>query len=190
MLAAHESSLRRNPILQVGTVVWLASELMFFSALFGSYFTLRAVATGPWPPTGVDLDPVPAGAFTVLLVLSSATMQLAVRSVAGGRRVHFRFWLIATAILAMIFLGNQAREWVTATFAPSSHSYGSAFYLMTGFHAIHVGAGVLAMGVLLGRSLDPRFGRPDTASVEVVSYYWHLVDVVWLAMFATIYLLS
>jgi cytochrome c oxidase subunit 3 len=174
-------------MLQVGTVVWLASELMFFSALFGTYFTLRGTATGSWPPPGVDLEPLVATGFTALLVLSSGTMQLAVRAISTGQRVQFRLWLVATAILAMVFLGNQGREWVSADFSPGSHAYGSAFFIMTGFHAIHVGAGVLAMGVLLGRSLDPRFGRPDTASVEVVSYYWHLVDVVWLAMFATLF---
>jgi cytochrome c oxidase subunit 3 len=186
---SNHASLRRTPVLQVGTIIWLASEVMFFSALFGTYFTLRSVNLGSWPPPDADLETALAAAFTAVLVVSSATLHQAVRNVAAGRKRTFRLWLYATAVLAVLFLGNQAREWVAADFTPSSHAYGSAFFVLTGFHALHVAGGLIAFAVLLARSLDSRFTAADTPAVEVVSYYWHLVDVVWVAMFATLFLI-
>jgi cytochrome c oxidase subunit 3 len=180
----------RTPVLTVGTVVWLASELMFFSGLFAAYFTLRATAGGDWPPPDVELNAVTSGLFTLALVLSSGTMQMAVRAVAAGRLPAFRGWLIATVALAAAFLGNQAHEWATLPFSVSSHAYGSAFYVMTGFHGLHVFGGVLAMFLLLGRAGSGRFGAADTPAVEMVSYYWHFVDVVWIGLWATLFLLK
>jgi len=174
----------------VGTVVWLASELMFFSGLFGAYFALRAATPGDWPPPDVELDRVVSGVFTALLVVSSGTVQLGVRALAAGRRAAFRRWLVVTVVLATAFLANQAHEWATLDFSVSSHAYGSAFYVMTGFHGIHVAGGVLAMLVLVARAASPRFGPDETPAVETVSYYWHFVDVVWVALWATLFLLG
>ena len=179
-----------SSVLTVGTVVWLASELMFFSGLFAAYFTLRALSAEEWPPHGVELEPLVAGLFTLALVASSGTMQLAVRAIARGDRRPFRRWVVLTIVLAAVFLANQGREYVEATFTMGSHSYGSAFYLTTGFHGLHVLGGMLAMVVLVGRAANPRFGAEETPAVEVVSYYWHFVDVVWVGLFATIYVLQ
>ena len=170
-------------------MVWLASELMFFSGLFAAYFTLRAAATGPWPPSGVDLNVPVSGLFTLVLVLSSGTMQLAARAIERGRVVVFRRWVLATFVLGGAFIANQAREWATLSFHVDSHAYGSAFYLMTGFHGLHVIGGLVAMLVLLLRASNPRFDAGETPSVEVVSYYWHFVDVVWIGLWATLFLL-
>ncbi len=174
-------------MLGVGTMVWLASELMFFSGLFAAWFTLKA-ASSEWPPEDVELA-VPRGAiFTVLLLASSATMQLAVRAIERGDRPGARKWIVVTVLLAVVFLGNQASEWLSLEFSPSTHAYGSIFYLLTGFHGIHVFGGVLAMGGLLARMAG---SAPDPAvepAVQVVGYYWHFVDVVWIAVFATIFL--
>ena len=180
----------RTPILTVGTVVWLASELMFFSGLFAAYFTLRATAEGDWPPEGVDLEVLVGGLFTLGLVLSSGTMQMAVRAISAGRLPAFRGWLIVTLLLGAAFLGNQAHEWLNLEFSVSSHSYGSAFYVMTGFHGLHVFGGMLAMLLLIGRAGSRRFGAADVPAVEMVSYYWHFVDVVWIGMWATLFLLK
>ena len=177
-------------MLTVGTVVWLASELMFFSGLFAAYFTLRATAEGDWPPEDVHLEVLIGGLFTLGLVLSSGTMQLAVRAIAAGRLPAFRGWLIATLVLGAAFLGNQAHEWSSLEFSVSSHSYGSAFYVMTGFHGLHVLGGMLAMILLIGRAGSRRFGAADLPAVEMVSYYWHFVDVVWIGMWATLFLLK
>ena len=186
MASSHD----RTPVLTVGTVVWLASELMFFSGLFAAYFTLRATNPGEWPPPDVELEVVTSGLFTLGLVLSSGTMQLAVRAIAGGRLPAFRAWLLVTLALAAAFVGNQIHEWSGLHFRVDSHAFGSAFYVMTGFHGMHVVGGMLAMVVLLGRAGSRRFGAADLPGVEVVSYYWHFVDVVWIAMWATLFLLK
>jgi cytochrome c oxidase subunit 3 len=178
------------PVLTVGTVVWLASELMFFSGLFAAYFTLRATAAGDWPPADVELEVLTSGLFTLALVLSSGTMQLAVRAIARDRLPAFRGWLAATLALAAAFIANQAHEWSSLDFHIDSHSYGSAFYVMTGFHGIHVIGGMLAMVLLLGRAGSRRFGPADLPAVEMVSYYWHFVDVVWIGLWATLFLLK
>ena len=180
----------RTPVLTVGTVVWLASELMFFSGLFAAYFTLRATAEGDWPPSDVELEVVTSGLFTLGLVLSSGTMQLGVRAIARGRLPAFRGWLVATLVLAAAFIANQAHEWSSLEFHADTHSYGSAFYVMTGFHGIHVIGGMLAMVLLLGRAGSRRFGAADLPAVEMVSYYWHFVDVVWIGLWATLFLLK
>lgn len=179
----------RVPVLTVGTVVWLASELMFFSGLFAAYFTLRTTASGQWPPAGVELGTLSSAVFTALLVSSSASMQVAVRAVARSRLPAFRAWLGVTLVLAGLFVANQAREWASLDFSVSSHPYGSAFYVMTGFHGLHVVGGMLAMVMLLVRAGSGRFGAADTPAVEVVSYYWHFVDVVWVAMWTTLFLI-
>ena len=180
----------RTPVLTVGTVVWLASELMFFSGLFAAYFTLRATADGDWPPSDVELEVLTSGLFTLALVLSSGTMQLAVRAIARSRLPAFRGWLAATLVLAAAFIANQAHEWSSLEFHADTHSYGSAFYVMTGFHGIHVIAGMLAMVLLLGRAGSRRFGAGELPAVEMVSYYWHFVDVVWIGLWATLFLLK
>jgi cytochrome c oxidase subunit 3 len=180
----------RTPLLTVGTVVWLASELMFFSGLFAAYFTLRAASKADWPPPDVELNVAVSGAFTLALVASSGTMQLAVRAIAAGRLAAFRTWIVATLALAAAFVANQAHEWSTLGFSISSHAYGSAFYVMTGFHGMHVIGGMLAMVLLLGRAGNRRFGAAELPAVEMVSYYWHFVDVVWVGLWATLFLLK
>ena len=187
--AAMAPSHDRTPVLTVGTVVWLASEVMFFSGLFAAYFTLRATAQGDWPPHDVELEVVTSGLFTLGLVLSSGTMQLAVRSLVAGRLPAFRGWILVTLALAAAFVGNQIHEWSSLEFSVDSHAYGSSFYVMTGFHGMHVVGGMLAMVVLLGRAGSRRFGPADAPAAEMVSYYWHFVDVVWIAMWATLFLL-
>ncbi|MGH9040240.1 MAG: cytochrome c oxidase subunit 3 [Acidimicrobiia bacterium] len=188
MASPAPAASRRIPLLPLGTVVWLASEVSFFGSLFAAYFTLRSLASGPWPPPDVELETAVSGLATLVLVASSATMQLAVRAVAAGHRDRFRALVALTALLAVFFLANQAREWSVATFSPSSHAYGSAFFVMTGFHGLHVTGGVVGMTVMLGRSARPGFGAEATEAVEVLSYYWHFVDVVWLFMFFTLFL--
>ncbi len=184
---APRQAVHRASPLTVGTIVFLASECMFFSGLFATYFTLRSITAGSWPPAGVHL-PVPrAFIFTTILVLSSGTMQMAVRAIERGNKTSFRRWIILTAFLGLCFLTNQGFEWSEAEFTVSSHPFGSLFFTMTGFHGAHVTGGIIAMAVMLGRSGSKRFGSRDLPSVEVVSYYWHFVDVVWVIMFTVLF---
>ncbi|MDQ1357123.1 MAG: cytochrome c oxidase subunit [Acidimicrobiaceae bacterium] len=184
-LTAAKTS-RRPELLTVGTVVWLASELMFFSGLFAAYFTLRAQSP-VWPPPGVELDTVAATLATILLVASSGTMQLGVKAVARGDRTAYMRWLAVTFVLGAVFVLAQARDWARLHFSIGSHAYGSAFYLMTGFHGLHVIGGLLAMMVMGGRAASRRFGADDLPSAEMLSYYWHFVDIVWIGLWATIF---
>lgn len=179
----------RPSILGVGVVVWLASELMFFAGLFGSHFFLGSTSD-VWPPTDVELDVPRALLATVVLVASSGTMHLAVMASERGDRRGVVRWLAVTAVLGTLFLANLVQEWSILDFSISTHAYGTTFYLMTGFHGLHVLGGLLFMvgvvALVTGRDTAAPIGPP----VAVVGYYWHFVDVVWVAMFATLYLLG
>jgi cytochrome c oxidase subunit 3 len=180
-------------------MIWLGSELMFFSGLFAAYFTLRAQAPN-WPPPGIELEYVAAAVFTAVLVASSGTMHLADTALRLGRPARARAWLAATLVLGALFVANQAREFATLGFSISSGAYGSMYYLMVGFHALHVTAGLVLLGLAVVRLAPPgvrsggdgaevRVSHRDAAAVEVTSYYWHFVDVVWIGMFTTIFVL-
>jgi cytochrome c oxidase subunit III len=174
--------------LRVGVVVWLASEVMFFSGLFAAYYMLRSVNAGRWPPDEVELDTTRAVLATLVLVASSGTMHLAVHAVRHDARRAI-LWLGVTAALGAAFLANLLGEYATNSFHIDSDAYGSTFYLMTGFHGLHVLGGLLFMGAV---AWTVRRGShaPAHPAVEVCSYYWHFVDVVWLAMFTTIYIVK
>lgn len=171
---------------RVGAVVWLASELMFFAGLFAAYFTIRA-SVDEWPPEGVELEPVRAGLFTLLLVASSVTMQLGHHAAERGDLRRLQRWLGATVVLGSVFLANQGLEYAGNTFSISSHAYGSIYYLMTGLHGLHVLGGLIAMGLLMIRASVDTDVEAQEPTVAVVSYYWHFVDVVWIGLFATLY---
>jgi len=176
-------------LVRIGMVVWLSSELMFFSGLFAAYFFLRSAAT-EWPPEGVELGTPRAGLFTVLLVASSATVHIAgLRAEAGDER-GTRRWIIVTIVLGAAFLANQGLEYAALEFTARDHAYGSLFYLMTGFHGAHVLGGLflLATAVVVATGRTSKAPLPSTLSCA--SYYWHFVDVVWVAMFLTIYVLK
>ncbi len=179
---------RRMPLLTVGIVLFLGSELMFFAALFGMYFTLRAQAAA-WPPAGTSIHLINAAIITVILVVSSGTFQLGVRRIRQGDRNGLRLWVFITLLLGLVFLAGQFLDYTSLDFQIGTNAYGSAYYTMTGFHALHVIAGVVLMLVLLGRAAAGAYSAQDHAGVEVIAYYWHFVDVVWLALFATIFLI-
>jgi cytochrome c oxidase subunit 3 len=174
--------------LQVGMIVWLASELMFFSGLFAAWFTLRANAHR-WPPAGVELSTARTGVATGVLLASSFAMHLAVVAARRGDRARSVRWLVVTVAMGAVFLANQAWEYASADFHIDSDAYGSIFYLMTGFHGLHVLGGLVFLltiaGVVGGRSK-----APAARTVEMAAYYWHFVDVVWVAMFTVIYVIS
>ena len=174
--------------LAVGVIVWLASELMFFAGLFAAYFVLRA-ENDPWPPAGADLDLVRALVSTVLLLTSSLTMHLSVRAAERGDHKRVGRWLAVTLVLGTLFLVNLLLEWAGLDFSLDTDAYGSIYYLITGFHGLHVLGGLVLMlavaGLVLGRDSEAPIGP----SVAVTGYYWHFVDLVWIFVFCTLYLL-
>jgi cytochrome c oxidase subunit 3 len=196
----------RPNLVSVGTIIWLSSELMFFAALFAMYFTIRSVDKGQglhWP--GADLDLQLASANTIVLLLSSVTCQMGVFAVERGqiRRVGnllqvgkwgLREWYVLSFIMGLYFVCGQGYEYLDLIrhqhLTLSSSAYGSVFYLTTGFHGLHVTGGLFAFLFLLGRTYAAkRFTREQQISAIVVSYYWHFVDVVWIGLFTTIYLI-
>ena len=205
-IATPTSRLNRPNIVAVGTIVWLSSELMFFAALFAMYFTTRAVQ-GPeiWAES-VELLNIPFSAFnTTVLVLSSVTCQFGVfaaerlQNARTGSIWQFskwgmREWFALTFIMGAFFIGGQVFEYaelVHEGLTLSSAPYGSVFYLATGFHGLHVTGGLLAFLVVMIRvSKARRFGHSQATTAIVVSYYWHFVDIVWIALFSAIYLVQ
>jgi cytochrome c oxidase subunit 3 len=191
-LPAELPELARKPsLLGVGVMVWLGSELMFFSGLFAAYFTIRAHDTvnGVWPPKGIELDTLQSGIFTVILVLSSFTMQKGVWDFEAGKRTSAKRWVWLTLAMGGAFLGNQIYEWLTLPFHASTNAYGSMFYIMTGLHGLHVFVGLAAMVLLLARMAGPKGDPGELPVFQSLSYYWHFVDIVWVGLYASLFLL-
>ncbi len=192
-------------MVSVGTIVWLSSELMFFAALFASYFTIRAVSPQLWAQETEKLNVPFASVNTTILVLSSLACQLGVfaaergqvgrtGSVLNVRGWGLREWFVLTYLMGAVFVAGQATEYVSMfhdNVTIASSAYGSVFFLTTGFHGIHVTGGLFAFLLVLGRTfIAKKFTHEQAVSAIVVSYYWHFVDVVWIGLFATIYLIQ
>ena len=186
----------------IGTVVWLASELMFFAGLFAMYFTLRASRPDFWEDNVHKLNVTFALINTIILVLSSVACQMGVfaaeqlkprrtGSLLNVKAWGMAEWFVLTFIMGAIFVAGQAYEYATLVsegVTIASSAYGSAFYITTGFHALHVTAGLVAFLLIIGRAyVAKRFGHYEATSAIVVSYYWHFVDVVWIALFFVVY---
>lgn len=193
---------RPNPV-AVGTIVWLGSEVMFFAGLFAIYFTLRSTSPELWGAETQILNVPYAGVNTVILVASSFSCQF---GVFAAERLQPRAtglspfkwgmveWFFLTYALGAVFVSGQVLEYATLVsegVTLSSNAYGSAFYLTTGFHALHVTGGLIAFLLVIGRGFAVKnFGHKEATSAIVVSYYWHFVDVVWVGLFAVIYFLK
>jgi cytochrome c oxidase subunit 3 len=201
---AHKIS--RPNLVAVGTIVWLSSELMFFAGLFAIYFTTRAVQ-GPsiWTQSSELLN-IPFAAFnTTILVLSSVTCQFGVfaaerfqnkrtGSMLQISKWGMREWFALTFLMGAFFIAGQVYEYallVTEGLTLSSTAYGSIFYIATGFHGLHVTGGLIAFLIVMLRVAKARrFTHSQATTAIVVSYYWHFVDVVWIALFSAIYLIK
>ena len=177
-------------MVSVGTIVWLSSVLMFFAGLFAMYFTARAHAQGVWPPPPTELNLVQAVPVTLVLIASSFTCQMGVFAAERGDVFGLRRWYTVTFLMGLFFVLGQAYEYyhlVTHGTTIASSVYGSVFYLATGFHGLHVVGGLVAFVLLLLRTTMTKFTTAQATAAIVVSYYWHFVDIVWVALFATIY---
>lgn len=192
---------RPNPV-AVGTIVWLGSEVMFFAGLFAIYFSLRSAAPELWAAQSEILNIPFSTVNTLILVSSSVTCQFGVfaaermQSRATGWKPSqwgMTEWFYLTFILGGIFVSGQVWEYanLVAEGMPfNANPYSSAFYLATGFHALHVTAGLFAFLFVIGRAYAVKnFGHREATSAIVISYYWHFVDVVWIALFLVVYIL-
>ncbi|MCX6403432.1 MAG: heme-copper oxidase subunit III [Actinobacteria bacterium] len=193
-LTPSNTHVDRPNLVSVGTIVWLASELMFFAALFAMYFTHRSVNPELWAQSTPMLNIPFASANTFILVASSVTCQLGVFAAERGDAKGLRKWFILTFMMGAVFIGGQVYEYASLVregLTLSSSSYGSVFYLTTGFHGLHVTGGLVAFLFVLASSYTGKvFTHSKATRAIVVSYYWHFVDVVWIGLFAMIYLIK
>jgi cytochrome c oxidase subunit 3 len=201
--AFSSPTINRPSATSVGTIVWLGSEVMFFAALFAMYFSLRANSPALWEEGTSHLNVPFALVNTLILVASSFTAQF---GVFAAERMQPRAtgmsptkwgmveWFMISYVLGAIFVAGQVWEYAVLMsdgVSLSSDSYGSAFYITTGFHALHVTGGLIAFLLIIGRTFAAKkFGHYEATGAIVVSYYWHFVDVVWIGLFLIIYVLK
>ena len=191
-----------------GAILFISSEVMFFGALFTSYFYLRG-RVPEWEPIfqrciaehcekpawnsqteifGVTLPIVAIN--TILLVSSSFTMQLAINAIKKGDRRRLISWMVPTIILGAIFLAGQGYEYTRLGFLPTNGVFAGIFFTLTGFHGAHVTGGVLMNLYVLLRASKGQFTAKRHLAVEAASLYWHFVDIVWIGLFLTIYVIG
>ena len=196
--AARPGEPRPAPLV-LGMVLFIASETMFFGALFGAYFTLRSEAAA-WPPAGVRLDLAEMSLATAILLASSVPAHLAAHALRDGAPAAAVRRLVLTAVMGLAFLGLKLHDWITAGFTVASHAYGTIFFTLTGFHALHMVVGIILLLGLAAKvaggaypivRVDPRAESiaAGTGGPDAVIYYWHFVDAVWIAVFSTIWLI-
>jgi len=188
---AHETSLNIDNR-KLGTWVFLASEAVFFSSLIVTYIVMsgRAVS-GPTPQEVLSIPLV--GINTFVLISSSVTMVMALAAIERGDQRRLRRFLIATALLGLLFLSGQAVEFTLLyQHGLSLHSdlFGASFFTLTGFHGAHVSVGILWIGFVLARAFSGGVTKENHLAVELVGLYWHFVDVVWIIIFTVVYLIG
>jgi cytochrome c oxidase subunit 3 len=177
-----------GPVL--GMVLFVASEAMFFAAFFGGYFTISANAP-VWPPPGIpELKIDVAAILTVILVLSSVTVQMALRSIRGGDQRRSMLWLGVTIALGVTFLALQLYDYSQLGFGLKDGAFGTLFYVMTGIHMAHVVGGVAFLALVFNQARSGRFSATHHDPLAAGAIYWDFVDVVWLCLFTVFYLLG
>jgi cytochrome c oxidase subunit III len=206
-MAAHAAAVGHRQGLSngmLGFILFIASEVMFFGGLFAAYFIARA-DLGQWPPHDILEKAKAAGDIkasvelelefllpmisTILLIISSVTMQLAVMSIQKGQRSRLVYYLLASLVLGIVFLCMQMYDYSQLPFRAGDTIFGTTFYTLTGFHGAHVAGGAIFIFVCLMRSMGGQFSAENHEAVEAASFYWHFVDVVWIALFAIIYII-
>jgi cytochrome c oxidase subunit 3/cytochrome o ubiquinol oxidase subunit 3 len=192
-LAGHHARAGQSPLSssQWAMAAFLVSEASFFSTLIITYLTLATRdATSPTPHDTLSLGPVVA--MTFCLLASSVTIHLAARR--GTARSTFVLWWGSTIVLAILFLLGTAREWqnliVEHHLTISRNLFGTAYYTLIGFHALHVTVGVVAMAVVAGLTVARKISPDREPAVELISWYWHFVDAVWIIVFFVVYVLA
>ncbi len=195
-LMAHGSVLKTGILNgKIATWLFLGSEVMFFTGLIGAYIVLRFGQDTWADPTAADypLNIPLTAANTFLLICSSVTLVWALQSIQEGKRAAGNWGLFLTTLFGAVFVGVQAYEYyalfVHEGMRPDSDIFGSCFYAMTGFHGLHVFLGVVAMAVLTVMGWRGCFGPKKYAPVEFTGLYWHFVDLVWILLFAIVYLM-
>ena len=170
---------------------FLGSECLFFGAMITTYLLYRTrTASGPKPHDIYDIPYTSVSSF--VLLMSSLTMVLALAAIQRGDSKRLRIWLLATATLGITFIGGQVfefTEFLHKGLSLSTSPFGSAFFMLTGFHGAHVTVGILMLLFLTSMSAMGKLPQEDATKVELVGLYWHFVDVVWIVIFTVVYLI-
>jgi len=175
----------------LGMLLFIISEVMVFGAFFTAYFFIRVVADGhTWfPVDGKELPVAVAGVNTAILVSSSFTMHWAQVSIKNGNRFGLKAGMVTTFLLGLTFLFIQINEYVHIGFSPQDNAYGSVFFGLTGLHGAHVTIGLILLGIVTVRSFRGHFTEEEHRGVEVPGIYWHFVDVMWIVVYTTVYVI-
>lgn len=182
---------RQDNTATIGMLIFLASWAMMFAACFYSYINLR-IAGGGWPPDGMPGLPLklPA-ANTLVMALSSLTLHRGVQAIGKGESAKLIRYLIATLGLGCLFFALQVTLWQSMMAQNLTHqtgAYGSAFYFMTGFHALHVLVGLAMLAVQVPKAVLGKLSAESHHGLKLVSMFWHFVDLAWLATFVMVFL--
>jgi cytochrome c oxidase subunit III len=173
----------------LGMFLFIASEVMVFGSFFTAYFFVRVVAGSPWPEPPFELPVFVAGVNTAILVTSSFTVHWALQSIKKDNRAGLQAGLVLTIALGLVFLLTQFREYSRVGFAPSDGAFGSIFFGLTGLHGAHVFVGLTLLTFAAIRSFRGHFSAAHHHGVEIPGIYWHFVDVMWIVVYTTIYIL-
>ena len=184
---AHRSS-RVEPQL-LGMLLFIISEVMVFGAFFTAYFFIRVAQGDPWPAHGTTLPVQVAGVNTAILVSSSLTMHWAQTSIKNGNRFGLKAGILTTFLLGCTFLFVQINEYANIGFAPQDHAQATIFYSLTGLHGAHVFIGLSLLLFVTIRSFRGHYSPAEHRGVEVPGIYWHFVDIMWIIVYSTVYVL-
>ena len=173
----------------LGMLLFIISEVMLFGAFFTAYFFFRVVANDPWPAPGTELPVLIAGVNTAILLSSSLTMHWALVAAKNDNRWGMRAGLMTTFLLGLTFLAIQINEYFHIGFAVGETAQSSIFYGLTGLHGAHVFVGLTLLAMATTRAFRGHFSAKEHRGVEVPGIYWHFVDVMWIIVYSTIYIL-
>ena len=184
---AHRSS-RVEPQL-LGMLLFIISEVMVFGAFFTAYFFIRVAQGNPWPAHGTKLPVEVAGVNTAILVSSSFTMHWAQTAIKKGNRFALKAGMLTTFALGATFLFVQINEYANIGFAPQDHAQQTIFYSLTGLHGAHVFIGLCLLLFVNIRAFRGHYTPEEHRGVEVPGIYWHFVDIMWIVVYTTVYIL-
>jgi cytochrome c oxidase subunit III len=173
----------------LGMLLFIISEVMVFGAFFTAYFFIRVVGGADWPAEGTELPVAIAGVNTAILLSSSLTMHWTLESAKAGNRFGLQAGILTTFLMGLTFLFVQINEYVHIGFAPQDHAQGTIFYGLTGLHGAHVFIGLTLLLFVTIRAFRGHFTPAEHRGVEVPGIYWHFVDVMWVIVYTTIYVL-
>jgi cytochrome c oxidase subunit 3 len=184
---AHQSSRVDAPTL--GMLLFICSEIMIFGAFFTAYFFIRVVGHAPWPATGTTLPKVVAGFNTFILISSSFTIHFAQESIKRNNRLGLKVGMVSTFLLGLTFLFIQINEYWHIGFSPQDSAQGSVFYGLTGLHGAHVTIGLILLAMVTRRAFKGHYSAEEHRGMEVPGIYWHFVDVMWIIVFLSVYII-